>query len=474
MKFLLILAFLSLAVAAVAASGDDDHTLLSATSASQAYPYRLLTRGQAAVVPLVSNLRLTKLTPPANSQNSAQYKITVSFERGCNPDDATTGTSLFPTLHCLYTNAGFQGCTEEGSTVVDGFFVVGQEVYFASSVEVKIVLTRGNRADVSLPVTAVIIDEMYCDGLNAQETVLETVVLKWLQRDYLGTIPYLDPNIVFSANVVAYEYVGIPTVVAYFMLGDPAVSDTFETLSTTRMASASRGNLVTASYLQQIKSLQLPEGSNIYLDDQQHRVYFNKYNQILDHKLFVNTALVFAMYPQGNNPDPNHICTVADTYCTGPLQQYVDHADCLAFLASRPVLKGGPNALAVGVDDVGCRGFHTALVLAYPEGHCFHIGPYDARLSYGAQGIASTPCVDDYPVPGQVPLRALPSQTRSVQERSMHDLRACEADLCRYSLTRKGTSNGALVGTIAFDLMMMETLIPAAGQVVQAYVDASA
>lgn len=470
MKFLTILAFFLIAITVVSAT-DDEHTLLSATSANSAYPYRLLTRGQAAVVPLVSNLRLTKLTPPANSQNSAQYKITVSFERGCNPADTATGTSLFPTLHCVYTNAGFQGCTEEGSTNVDGFFVPGQEVYFASSVELRIVLTRGNRAEVSLPVTAVIIDEMYCDGLNAQETVLDTVVFKWLQRDYVGTIPYLDPNIVFSANVVAYEYEGIAAVVAYFMLGDPAVSDTFETLSTTRLASTSHGNLVTASYLQQIKSLQLPEGSNIYQDDQQHRVYFNKYNQIVEHKLFVNTALVFAMYPQGNNPSTEHICTVADTYCTGPLQQYVDHDDCLAFLASRPVLKGGPNALAVGVDDIGCRGFHTALVLAYPEGHCLHIGPYDARLTYGAQGIASTPCVDDYPVPGQVPLRALPSARRDVSERSMHDLRACVDDLCKYSLSRKTTLNGALVGTIAFDLMMMESLIPAAGEVIQNYID---
>lgn len=474
MSKIFILLLVVCAAATVFAT-DDEHTLLTSSSTNQAYPYRLLTRSQAAVVPAPSNFRLTNVQPALVSQNAAQYKITLSFERGCaDAVDRSTGQSGFPVLRCVYTNAGFQGCTEDGQTVADGFFVPGQEVYFASSVELKIQLTRGNRADVSLPVTAVIVDEMYCDGLNAQETVLDIIAHKWLARDYYGIIPYLDYNVVFSSNVFAYDYHGIASVIGYFALGDPSISDSFEQLNTSKTSISSRGNLVTGSYHNRIKSLQLPEGSNIYEDDQLQMVFFTKYNQVIEHRVYVNTALVFAMFPQANHPSIEHICTIADTYCVGPLQQYADHADCVNFLSSRPVLKAGPNAQPVGTDDLGCRGFHSSLAVTYPQGHCLHLGPYDARLTYGPQGLFVTPCVDDYPVPGQAPLRQLPSAptARSVERSaSVRDLRACASDMCKYSITRKENLGGVVVGTIAFDQLMTETLIPAAGAIVQEYVN---
>lgn len=472
MKFLAFLAFFLIAITTVLAT-DDEHTLLSATTTNQVQPYRLLTRGQAAVVPLASNFRLTSVQPALSSSNPAQYKITLTFDRGCTSDDSSLAQTHFPALHCVYTNAGFQGCTEEGSVDVDGFFVVGQEVYFTSAVELKVQLVQGVRVDVSLPVTAVIVDDMYCDGLNAQETVVEIINHLWLIRDYVGLIPYLDANILFTTNVFAYDYVGIPVVIGYFMLGDPSVADAFETYNSSRLSSSSRGNVVDASYWKRIKSLQLPEGSNMYEDDQQQRVRFSKYNQVVEYRFFVNTALAFAMYPQSNHPDPDHVCTIADTHCTGPLQQYVDHADCMAFMSSRPVLKVGSTAQPVGVDDVACRGFHASLALAYPQGHCMHVGPFDARTAYGDQGLLVTPCVDDYPVPGQMPLRPLPTTTsRSVASRRVnHDPKVCDSDLCRYTMISKENVGGAPLGTLAFDHMMVNSLIPAAGQVVQNYVD---
>lgn len=427
--------------------------------------YYLLHRGERATIPTLSTFSLS-----GQPTSSAQYQINLRFERGCADSSDFNGQTGFVALNCYYNKTAFRGCIRDGDTAADPFFVPGQEVYFASGVELSVNLINGVRASAAIPVASVVWANEWCGPLNAQEEVVDIMTFKWLTRDYWGIAPYLSPDVSFATSAFAYEYHGVVSVITYFMLGDVSISDVFETMNITRDALTSQGSLVTGGYVSTVRSVQLPEGQNIYVDTQQQRVRFNEYNLITKANLFVNTALVFSMFPEATSPNITHLCQIIQNSCAGPLQQFANFSDCVNFMSTRPLLKG-PTPVSVGVDDVACRGYHANVAIANPQEHCIHTGPYDARLTMGAGGLLVTPCVDDYPVPGQDPLRSLPTGPVSRRVRSAETpLSACNDPICNYHITHN-EDRSFLLGSLALDELMVRT-IPAAGAVLQNCVNA--
>lgn len=203
-------------------------------------------------------------------------------------------------------------------------------------------------------------------------------------------------------------------------------------------------NLVSAAYNQTIKSLQLPEGQNIYWDIQNQFVLFNEYNQIYDHRVFVNGALLLQYYPSIVAPNITKTCYILQDYCLGPLQQFADFDACVAFMNTLPLLKGF-TAQPVGANDAGCRSFHASLIPPFSyenpgqfNPHCFHSGPFNAAITMGAAGLFVTPCIDET---GPFnPLPAAPTSrhvARDEDEDEQGVLQPCASENCRYARVRQ-------------------------------------
>jgi hypothetical protein len=76
------------------------------------------------------------------------------------------------------------------------------------------------------------------------------------------------------------------------------------------------------------------------------------------------------------------VCKTAQTYCNGTNQQYDNFDTCKSFLAKN--IRFG-SAYELGMNTLGCRVIHEAMVPYRPEVHCPHIGPSGGGM-----------CVDDY------------------------------------------------------------------------------
>lgn len=395
---------------------------------------------------------------------TAAFTVSVDFVRGCSGIvDLTTGQTSFPTLHCRYSRNQFLGCFRGSSNIADPHFVVGSQVYFVSEVDLSVELTTGITVAITLDTEDFITTREYCDGLNDQEQAVDAVASSFLSRDYSGLPVLFAPDVTFGTNAFATIYTGIASVIAYFQLGDPSISDTFLCMNSTRVTMASSGNIVHASYYLVTKSLQLPEGSNVYEDTQVHTVYFDEYNRITSARLSFNTALVFTYFPQTNAPNISHICGIIQDHCTGSLQQYADYDSCVSFMESIPLLKT-QFAQSIGVNDAACRAFHTVLAQANPSEHCIHTSPYNAAMTMGAAGIGVTPCIDE-----TGPFNPLPSApaARNVDERDNGDsdvMWACDSTpLCQFSVFSQQPKT--LYGAIALESAMMHN-IPFAGQII--------
>jgi hypothetical protein len=239
-------------------------------------------------------------------------------------------------------------------------------------------------------------------------------------------------------------------------------------LASKKMMMTSRGNLVMAGFAISVKSLQLPEGSNVYNDTQIHRVWFDEQGRIVKVSLFVNVAIVFQFFPSTNNPDIPTVCADIMSVCTGDLQVYADEAACETFMHSIPILEG-VAATTIGANDVACRAFHAKLALALPSVHCIHTSPYNAILTLGLAGIAVTPCVS-----ASGPSTPLPSAPVSrMVNRDVMDSSgmACTVDdaLCSWGVVSDDTPD--VFDPRAIELVgRMMLLIPHAGEIITQYV----
>ncbi|KAH8879169.1 hypothetical protein GQ53DRAFT_789476 [Thozetella sp. PMI_491] len=67
-----------------------------------------------------------------------------------------------------------------------------------------------------------------------------------------------------------------------------------------------------------------------------------------------------------------NICGVADSYCTGSLQQYNSTEECMGFLTQQVPFG---EAWQLGMNTLVCRDMHVNMVPFRPDVHCAHIGP---------------------------------------------------------------------------------------------------
>jgi len=450
-----------------------DTEQLTASTSGPTIDYIDITRFQTVKIPLLRDFSINRIIPAGNFATVARYKIHLIFDRGCTgSSDNLFGGEGFPPLDCVYNNTNFIGCYSGSSTTPDTFFNAGGKVYFASGVKLSVELTRGIRVDISISSSKIITNNAYCESFNDQTLVVDRIVNDWYIRNYYDIAQYYTYDIVFSVNIEGFEYVGIPTVIAYFFLGDPDISDGFETLNSTLLYTISSGNIVYSAYNTTIKSLQLPEGQNVYWDTHIQQSRFNEHNLIYDQRLFVDGSKVIAMFPNIAHPDINLVCTRAQQHCVGPLQQYADYNSCVTFMNTIPLLTG-LYAQSVASNSVGCRQFHSEL-LAAPGGaaiHCNHVGPFNALISMGSAGLAVTPCVD-----ATGPFNPLPTPTTTSRNVQRHDedtayKYACNPnnDICKYKILGRQSEN-LLWPQVALS-QMHEALIPAAGNLLQTCID---
>jgi len=445
---------------------------LTASTAGNIVDYVTVSRADVAYVPHGTDFIVTRLIPNGNFRTAASYLIHLTYQRGCSgTTDFRFGNQDFPDLDCVYNGTLFMGCYATGANgLADPFFQPSSKVYFVSGVQFWLELRRGLRVDVVIPSEKIVTSMNYCDTFNDQTIVMEIITQNWLNRTYSNLIPYYTDDIVFSVNIEAFKYVGLPTVIAYFALGDPNISDSFLTLDSQLVYTVSSGNVLMSAYNQTIKSLQLSEGQNIYWDVQIELASFNQYNKIYQHEIFVNGLLVYTYYPMLTDPNSTKTCLIVDEYCTGSLTQYDSFEDCMDFMNSIPLLKGF-YAQSVGVSDVGCRAFHASLIPALPEVHCPHSGPFNAILSQGPDGIAITPCVDQTgpSTPYVPPVSARNARDIGVDQNGW-SYACADIDLCKYKRLGKQSQN-LLWPQIAMS-QSHEALINFAGSVIQDCINA--
>jgi hypothetical protein len=461
--------FLILFISATAAE------LLTARAGSNPLvDYVAVTKSEVTYVPTLSDLSIDRLIPAGNFFSAARYKIHLTFDRGClDTNDRRFGNAGFLPLDCVYNNTHFIGCFSGTSTVADPAFVPGNKIYFVSGVKFWMELLRGIRADASILKSRITTDAGYCETFNDQTQVVDNIVFNWLVKNYYDIAQYYTDDILFAANVEAFEYIGLPTVIAYFFLGDPDVSDAFETLNTTLLYTMSSGNVVLAAYNMTIRSLQLPEGQNIYWDTQIQQTRFNEYNKIYEHRIFVDGAKVLAFYPSIQNPNITKTCTTIQEYCVGPLEQYPTFEACVSFMESIPLLKGY-FAQSVAANEVGCREFHSNLLYApgAPPIHCTHTGPYNAAITMGQAGLAVTPCIDETGPYNPLPLAPTARRTQRHLEPDTDYSYACsDLEWCKYKRGAR-QSKDLLWSQVAFS-QTHEALIGLAGALIQAGLDAN-
>ena len=465
MKFLLILLTLCLASVATA-------QVISSFAAQGATTtgFHNVTRSQVSYVPLVGNFSLDNCLPALASHNAPLFKIHLTFHRGGSSPDSRFGGQGFSDLDCQYNRTNFLGCFAGSSTVADPFFKAGGKVFFVSGVKLWLELSRGNLVTISVDITRFIFNVGYSDTFNDQTIIIDRITNDWLTRNYFDIAQFYTPDIVFSVNIEAFKYVGIPTVIAYFLLGDPSVSDAFETLAIELDRSISSGNLAMVNYNETIKSLQLPEGQNIYWDQQGQEVLFEEHNLIYSHRLYVDGSKIIMFYPQDTNPNITKTCQVIQQYCTGNLLQFPNMSSCQAFMGTLPLLTNGFSAQSIGTNDVGCRSFHSSLIPGLPSVHCWHAGPFNAAILGGQAGLLQTPCIDStgpatplpsyYPGPGG-------SSRHVMRDVSSSYLYACDSSspLCKYQILPQQTQN-----VMPFQISLSQrhqALIPAAGSLLQ-------
>lgn len=434
--------------------------LIHDTTVSEVY---YVAQGEVARVPRFVDISEEAARP----YFSAEYTTTVTFERGCSGvyTPEVHGVTHYPDLVCEYSRGAFLGCSSNGT--VDPVFTEESEVYLVSSVKLEVELSCGHRVRVSILTDAIVEEIETCDPVTSREQILIDFAQALLQRNYEATAPLLAPDIVVEVNVAGTQYIGIPAAIAYFLLGDPAISDVFETIASELLSLASNGNLAFAELYQTIKSLQLPVGPdpqdplNVYNDKQIFKMGFNEYNKINLLRITVDTAKVAAYYPQATNPNITEVCDTIQTHCQGPLQQFPDEAACQSFMSGIPLVEG-PLILSVGSNTVGCRHFHTTLAIAYPEGHCFHTGPY------WEGDLVATPCND-----ATSAWNPLPGSKRSVAPRGTEQLMACssDADMCKWGIA--GHDKDVTPLSVLMEQAWIAN-IPAAGQIIDQYVASQA
>lgn len=414
--------------------------------------YLDLSKNDAAFVPARSAFTINSALPP-NGPSSALYKIYLVFERGCFSSNPSFGNSGFQNLRCIYNNTGFEGCYRGDETEPDAFFQPGSEVYFVSKIQFSVVLNRGLRVSVGIPHTAVLARGIYCEDFNAQTAIIYDITRGWLNRNYFSLAKYYTDDVTFAANIGGFVYSGKNMVLAYFALGDPSISDTFENLNLTLETTSSSGNLAMAIYNVTIKSLQFPDGQNIYWDSQTQRVFFNEYNLIYEHRIYVDGLKVLMFYPSIQNVNITKTCEIVQTHCIGSLEQFSDFNSCLTFMNSIPLLKTF-YAQSIGVNDAGCRSYHSFLIPSLNE-HCWHAGPYNFALTMGAAGIYRSPCIDDtgpWNYPNQ--------NSRSARDEDDDNgyIQPCESENCKYKRVSRQSEN-LFWSQIAFS-QLHESLVP--------------
>lgn len=384
LKFFVVLTFCCLVPMVM---GDISDFVLVGSSGSGAPMSYTVGHSEIVKVPALTDFNIRAVPPP-----SAQYTVTVTFVRGCDGVDGfVTGQTKFEDLNCVYDRDGFVGCYEGES--IDAFFTPGQTVYFASEVQLSTQLTVGNRVTASLPIASIVTSELVCDGMTAQENAIHLMNQYNLNRNYGALATLMAPDVIMSVNAYAQEYIGIPIVVAYYALGDPDISDTFELMSSVITSRGSSGNIAWQGNFQTIRSLHLPEGQNTFQDNHIWEVRFNQYN-LMSHIYYrVNTALTFAYFPQVAAPNITELCDHIMNVCTEEWQVYDSHESCDDFMHSIPLILG-PFAQSVGTNDAGCRAFHSVLATTLPSVHCIHASPWMSFLPDGNVNFVDTPCID--------------------------------------------------------------------------------
>ena len=412
--------------------------------------------GQRVDVPYASSLQI-------NSFGNAE----LLFNRGCEGANPLKfdGLKQFPDLSCRYNKTSFVGCfredvsTNPSTFVLDPFFVEGQEIFFASSVELSVRAQPHRKGTASLRQSAYVTEPEYCEPSSTIEMIAEMYAQDTLAREWTRFFAYFSPTITMKANVFATVYEGIAVVYAYHLLADPTISDLLDQIGSDKVSVVSSGNVVIANWLLTTIALGFPPGPdpenplNVYQDNQIQELTFNEYGQIQSIDLYVDTAKLYAYYPNANAPLIPETCAIIQSHCQGAEAQFASEAECVTFMESIELIRG-PVVESVGANTVACRAYHTSLSLALPEHHCKHTGPY------WDGDIVSYPCND-----ATSAWNPHPANKRTAVTRSMHSSSACTGDsaYCNYRVVSH-------VNTMTEQMINMERAllnnIPAAGQII--------
>lgn len=418
--------------------------------------------GQRVNVPYASSVQI-------NARGSANAELL--FNRGCEGANPLKydGLKQFPDLSCRYNKTSFVGCFREDTSIspstfsLDPFFTEGQEIFFASSVEMSVSAQPRRSAIATLHNSAYVVEPEYCEPYSTIEMIAEMYAQDTLVREWDRFFAYFSPTITMKANVFATVYEGIAVVYAYHLLADPAVSDLLEQTGSDKVTVVSDGNVVMANWLLTTIALGFPAGPdpenplNVYQDNQIQELTFNEYGQIQSINVYVDTAKLYTYYPNANAPLIPETCATIQSHCQGADAQFASEADCVTFMESIE-LNRGPVVESVGANTVACRAFHTSLALALPEHHCKHTGPY------WNGDIVSYPCNDATSTWNPPPA----SKRSTSATRSMHmpaSASACEGNplYCNYRVVSHEN-------TMTEEMINMERAllnnIPAAGQII--------
>jgi hypothetical protein len=180
---------------------------------------------------------------------------------------------------------------------------------------------------------------------------------------------------------------GREAIVLYLYLGDPAISDQYQVISSEFSTSLQELSTVVVELDQVLQSVRTGAFFSPYTT---WKMTFNNLNQIAEWVIGIDSLAIQQNLAGQLDLNTTSLCTLIQTRCTGTNQQYADQASCEAFMNSIPLVPTNPANIFTGLT-VTCRSFHSVLFQA-PDPlaefiHCPHAGMNPADP-------LSTPCYD--------------------------------------------------------------------------------